>query len=93
MRSTPIRGFVIIAGFITALMLTTLGRRNDSFEFCTTRAFGFPFPWWVEWCPCAGESDWLAQVFYWVANLALSSGTAAALTWLARRLIATPREP
>jgi len=52
MKKKPARGFAITAGLITALMLSTLSHRNDAFEFCTTRAFGFPFPWRVEWCLC-----------------------------------------
>jgi hypothetical protein len=43
MQTKPARGFAITAGLITALMLSTLSHRNDAFEFCTTRAFGFPF--------------------------------------------------
>ena len=92
MKTTPARGIAITAGLITALMLTTLSRRNDAFEFCTTRAFGFPFPWRVEWCLCERESNWPAQLFYWGANLLLASGAAAALTWVARGLARARRK-
>jgi hypothetical protein len=29
--------------------------RNDSYEFCTTRACGRPFPWKIENCECDGR--------------------------------------
>jgi hypothetical protein len=86
MKTKPARGFAITAGLITAVMLSTLPQRNEAFEFCTTRAFGFPFPWRVEWCLCERESNWPEQAFYWGANLLLASGAAAALTWVARAL-------
>ncbi len=35
-------------GIIAALSKT----ENDFFQFCTTKAYGCPTPWKIDWCPC-----------------------------------------
>ena len=37
---------------VLALSLSSVMMRNREFEFCTTRTFGFPLPWYHEWCEC-----------------------------------------
>jgi len=32
--------------------LATVNIRNTFFEFCTTTAYGYPLPVYVEWCLC-----------------------------------------
>ena len=35
-------------------LLALAGTPNDFFEFCTTTAWGYPFPWRVDYCLCEG---------------------------------------
>ena len=48
----------LVSFIVTALLAATLAElRNEFFECRTTRAFGWPFPWWVvDGCrPAEGE--------------------------------------
>jgi hypothetical protein len=37
------------------LIYSTRHARNDLYEYCTTRAFGWPFPWRIDHCECDGQ--------------------------------------
>ena len=39
--------------------------RNDFFEYCTTKAYGFPFPWYMNHCLC--DRDALSIPPFYVA--------------------------
>lgn len=70
--------------------MATASLRNDSFEFCTTRAYGYPCPWYVDWCECernASRFPW----DYWAINLALAIGLSEALLRLLRWIVSPPR--
>jgi hypothetical protein len=69
MTRTRVRGTLTAAMFFTALSVLTLPARNGAFEFCTTRAYGCPLPWWVEWCKCEKGSNWPDQIRYWSGNI------------------------
>ena len=47
---------------LLAASLGTIGVRNDLFEFCTTKAYGFPFPWYYDWCLCERNSPPISPV-------------------------------
>lgn len=40
---------------VTALIAATANIENDFFQFCTTKAYGWPAPWKIEYCLCEGE--------------------------------------
>lgn len=35
-------------------MAVVAGLGNPFAEFCTTKAYGWPFPWRIDYCPCEG---------------------------------------
>ncbi|MDF1739809.1 MAG: hypothetical protein P1U86_11675 [Verrucomicrobiales bacterium] len=41
----------IAAGAIEAALAQT---ENDFFQFCTTKAYGWPAPWRIDYCECEG---------------------------------------
>ncbi len=53
---------------LLALSLCTVLVRNGVFEFCTTQAFGFPFPWYCDWCLCERNNPPINPAF-WAFNL------------------------
>ena len=42
---------VFVAGSIEAVFAKT---ENDFFQFCTTKAYGWPAPWRIDYCECEG---------------------------------------
>ena len=42
---------VVASGAIEAALATT---ENDFFQFCTTKAYGWPAPWRIDSCECEG---------------------------------------
>ena len=49
----------IIAAVVAVLLLgiveISLARsENDFFQFCTTKAYGWPTPWKIDYCECNG---------------------------------------
>lgn len=44
---------IVAVGVIEALFAKT---ENDFFQFCTTKAYGWPAPWRIDWCECEGGS-------------------------------------
>jgi len=44
--------------------------RNDWFEYCTTRAYGLPFPWIIENCLCDGRGGQTTYpIIFWIFNV------------------------
>lgn len=43
---------------------------NYAFQFCTTKAYGVPFPWRIDFCPCE-DSAVVYPAFSYFGNLAL----------------------
>ncbi|MBN1919028.1 MAG: hypothetical protein JW889_14065 [Verrucomicrobia bacterium] len=52
-RTLPLLVFLVTTASMAVWILSLAGTRNSFFEFCTTRAYGHPFPWRVDWCLCA----------------------------------------
>ena len=42
---------IIAAGTIEAALAKA---KNDFFQFCTTKAYGWPAPWKIDYCECEG---------------------------------------
>ncbi len=42
--------------------------RNDFWESCTTKAYGFPFPWYIDHCLCVKDQPSINLLFC-LANL------------------------
>ncbi|MFM7182297.1 MAG: hypothetical protein ACKO2G_12640 [Verrucomicrobiales bacterium] len=50
----------LIAGFVAmiaagALVAAFAKTENDFFQFCTTKAYGWPAPWKIDSCECEGS--------------------------------------
>lgn len=50
--------------------------RNDFYEFCTTKAFGWPFAWRIDNCECDGQGG-LTE--FPSSTLAMNSGAVLAI--------------
>lgn len=44
----------LAAAAVGILLVATAEAENDIFQFCTTKAFGWPAPWRIEYCLCEG---------------------------------------
>ena len=42
---------IVATGVIEAALANT---ENDFFQFCTTKAYGWPAPWKIDYCECEG---------------------------------------
>jgi hypothetical protein len=74
-----------VGATLLVLSLATLPLRNDTFEFCTTKAYGFPLPWWMAWCECEKGSNWPEQIVYWAVNLVTLYGVAVLIRRVSSR--------
>ncbi len=43
---------MVVAGSVVAAFAKT---ENDFFQFCTTKAYGWPAPWKIDYCECEGS--------------------------------------
>jgi hypothetical protein len=43
---------MVMAGSVVAAFAKT---ENDFFQFCTTKAYGWPAPWRIDYCECEGS--------------------------------------
>lgn len=43
---------LLVAGAVVAVFAKT---ENDFFQFCTTKAYGWPAPWVIDYCECEGS--------------------------------------
>jgi hypothetical protein len=46
-------GAILITAGVEAALAST---ENDSFQFCTTKAYGWPLPWRIDYCECKGST-------------------------------------
>lgn len=76
---------ILFFAIALGLLATVAWTPNGAFEFCTTRAWGLPFPWRVDYCPCEGGNS-VTPIPCVVLNLGLaaSAGLAGAglLFWI-----------
>ena len=81
---------IVAVGAIEAAFANT---ENDFFQFCTTKAYGWPAPWRIDYCECeGGETIYPALNAMINIGLILASGFVvfAASTWLPHRRHRTP---
>ena len=90
MKNTPLIlliTFPAVAGMAAALAPV----RNPSFEFCTTKAYGYPMPWRVDNCLCDGKDGRTEfPVVHAGVNLATIGVAAGLLAAMVLRLRRTP---
>ncbi|MGJ8696205.1 MAG: hypothetical protein ACSHYF_07795 [Verrucomicrobiaceae bacterium] len=60
---------VVVVGGVVLFSLK--GGRNLFFEYCTTKAYGFPFPWKIENCECDGRGG---ETVYPLGNRVINVG-------------------
>ena len=71
MKKTNYISAVLIAILIIFISLSLKSVHNDVFEYCSTKAYGFPTPWEMNYCPCEGLGKGGIGVhhgYYWVFN-------------------------
>jgi hypothetical protein len=76
---------MLIVGSLVAVMARS---ENDSFQFCTTKAYGWPAPWKIDYCECEGGQTTYPPLSAIInVGLILASGLCGlvASTWLSRR--------
>lgn len=61
---------IITATVAGAVMIAFCRTANPLFEFCTTKSYGWPFPWKVDYCPCKGAVV-AYHPGYWLSNFAI----------------------
>lgn len=64
-----------------AYMYSQRNARNDVYEVCTTRAYGWPYPWKIENCECDGKgglTELDPSAHYWNGGIVLLSALVAA---------------
>jgi len=79
---------MLIVGSLVAVMAHS---ENDSFQFCTTKAYGWPAPWKIDYCECEGGQTIYPPLSAIInVGLILASGLCGlvASTWLSRRRFA-----
>jgi len=77
---------VLATAIAAAPFLLLSATRNGFFEFCTTKAYGYPFPWYVDHCLCA-KSALPVNPGYWALNIAiiLALGGGLSFVWATLR--------
>ncbi len=62
--------------------------RSEEFEFCSTRAYGHPFPWYIDDYPCLIGSPSVDLVYRGLnlATLALAAGAISGIVGLFWRM-------
>lgn len=53
LKTGLIAGIVAIAA-VGAIESVLANAENDFFQFCTTKAYGWPAPWKIDYCECEG---------------------------------------
>jgi hypothetical protein len=77
-----------MSAVLLAASLSTVRFRNDLMEFCTTRTYGFPLPWFADWCLCERDS-WPVQPVWCAINVAVCIGLGSLIA-LGMRMIFHP---
>jgi hypothetical protein len=81
----------LIAMLVAGAIVTSLAKsENLCYEFCTTKAYGWPTPWKIEYCECEGAKT-VHPVASRIVNLSSIAGTGlvgfflfGGLSWLLR---------
>ena len=74
---------------ISAIVLTAVievalaGVENEIFQFCTTKAYGWPTPWKMDYCPCEGAVTTYPKI-HWIVNFSSVFGSGLAAFLLVR---------
>lgn len=82
----------------TAGLWAVAGWHNGAFEYCTTEAYGLPFPWRINNCLCDGNGG-LTEFPIWTSSLNALLGLVAAklialwFCWLQPTKIRKPEPP
>ena len=64
---------IISMTLVGSLMAFMAKAENDFFQFCTTKAYGWPLPWKIDHCLCEkGASNF--PVFYIIVNIGVVFG-------------------
>jgi hypothetical protein len=67
---------IVFAMALSAAGLFLYLQRNSSntmYEYCTTKAYGVPFPWRIDNCECdGGQTEYPMDSVVWNASLALA---------------------
>ena len=80
---------ITIAVFVVTLLISgsyvysQRSARNSLYEFCTTRAYGWPFAWQIDNCECdgqGGQTEFPPLAKIWSASAALMLSVVAAGT-------------
>lgn len=71
-----IAGSVAIIGAIATEGLFA-NTENDFFQFCTTRAYGWPAPWRIKYCECEGLKTSYPAISK-IVNLSVVAGSGIA---------------
>ncbi|MCP3924709.1 MAG: hypothetical protein GY714_19205 [Desulfobacterales bacterium] len=74
---------IIISGLIFTVCLNI---RNSYFEFCTTKAYGFPFPWKIDYCICEGGKTVLSKGAV-IGNATVFIVLSLILVWIINKLL------
>lgn len=85
-RNKTERVILIVSLLITAIpFLAFCKARNDFWECCTTKAYGFPMPWYIDHCLCGKDQPAINPLFCFV-NIGLWAGASILLAWIAGNL-------
>ena len=63
-----------VAGSVVAVLAK---RENDFFQFCTTKAYGWPAPWKIDYCECEGSKTTYPTASK-IVNFSLIAGSGVA---------------
>lgn len=65
---------MVVAGSVVAAFAKT---ENDFFQFCTTKAYGWPLPWRIAYCECEGSKTTFPTTSK-IVNFAMIAGSGVA---------------
>jgi len=85
MAKNRTRIILITAAILAAMFLLTHSTRNQSFEFCTAKAYGSPFPWSYDGCECMKGANY--SIFDWFGNLVIALLIAFVANWFIGKLV------
>lgn len=83
MKRATILVFLISVLAAALLVYSWRHTQNGTYEHCTTRAFGWPFPWRIDNCECDGKGG-LTE--FPSSALAMNSGAVIAFATVAASL-------
>lgn len=60
----------VIFTVLLVLSLASIAMPNVFFEYCTTKAHGFPFPWRMDYCECE-QTNRTVEPLWVICNFAI----------------------